>query len=128
MVAGRLFNRTHWRYRNREDTVSTNYVDRLRRLALNDPSLVSEELGVPVRASRLDSKTLALVRLGALISVGGSEPSFAELTDAAISAGATADEIVEVLTSVGGIVGVPRIVTAAPNLLALGIDVNSFAD
>ena len=97
--------------------MSTNYTDRIRRLAAND-------IGATGELTALDAKTLALVRLAALIAVGAAEPSFGEHADAAVSAGATSDEIVDVLVGVGSVVGLPRVVAAAPLLgLALGYDV-----
>ena len=50
-------------------------------------------------------------------------PSYGAETDAAVNAGATATEIVEVLLGVIPIVGLPCVVAAAPNLaMALGYD------
>jgi alkylhydroperoxidase/carboxymuconolactone decarboxylase family protein YurZ len=101
-----------------------NYRDRLRRLALNEPQPLGEMLEV---APALDSRMLAIARLASLIAVGGTEPTFGEYTDAALSAGATADEIVGVLTGVGSVVGVPRVVSAASKVaVALGVDVDQF--
>ena len=75
--------------------------------------------------SELDQKTLALVRIAALVGVGGAQPSFGALSDAAVDAGATADEIVAVLVGVARVVGLPRVVAAAPNVaIALGYDVD----
>jgi alkylhydroperoxidase/carboxymuconolactone decarboxylase family protein YurZ len=100
----------------------TNYRDRLRRLAVNEPNHLSVELSA---IPHLDAKMLATARLAALIAVGGSGPTFGEYTDAALSAGANSDEIVDVLVGIGSVVGVPRVVSAASELaLALGIDVD----
>ena len=50
-------------------------------------------------------------------------PSYGAEADAAVNAGATAAEIVEVLVSVIPIVGFPCVVAAAPKLaVALGYD------
>ena len=76
----------------------------------------------PARAE-LDPKTLALVRLAALVAAGGSLPSYGAQADAAVGAGATAAEIVGVLVSIVDLVGMPCVVAAAPTLaMALGID------
>lgn len=108
-----------------EAAVASNYRDRLRRLAVTMPGL---ELGsIPMTPGRrgLDQKAIALTRLAALIAVGGAGPSFSEHADAAVSAGASADEIVDVLVAVGDVVGAPRVVAAAPKLaLALGYDLD----
>lgn len=97
----------------------------LRRLAINDGSF-AEDAAADSGAgdTHLDAKTLALVRLAALIAVGGTIPSYGAETNAAVSAGATNREIVDVLVGVVSVVGVPSVVTAAPSLgMALGYDV-----
>ena len=107
-----------------------DYTERLRRLAMNDPTLaadVVDEIGTEPK--ELDPRTLALVRLGALVAVGGAVPSFGAHADAAVNAGATADEIVAVLFGVVPIVGLPRVVAAAPRLaMALGYDTDEADD
>ncbi|SDS94227.1 carboxymuconolactone decarboxylase family protein [Microterricola viridarii] len=101
----------------------SNYTQRLRRLAVNQPSVLDDESSVSDPGT-LDPKTLCLARLAALIAVGGAEPSFGEQVTAAVSAGASADEIVDVLFGIASVVGLPRVVAAAPTLaLALGFDV-----
>jgi 4-carboxymuconolactone decarboxylase len=104
-----------------------DYTDRLRRLAINDPRFVDEVFGGPGAASEeLDPKTLALVRLAALVGIGGSVPSYGALADAALDAGATAAQIVDVLVGVARVVGQPRVVAAAPQLgMALGYEINA---
>lgn len=72
----------------------------------------------------LDPKSSALVRIGGLVAVGGAVPSYGELADAAVSAGASNNEIVDVLVALIPIVGLPCVVAAAPKIaLALGYDV-----
>ena len=81
--------------------------------------------GLRGRARSLHPKTLALACVAALVAVGGAAPSFGAETDAAVSAGASAAEIVEVLMGVVSVVGVPSVVAAAPRLaMALGYDVD----
>ena len=104
-----------------------DHTEQLRRLAINDAGFAQHCLrGADAGAAGLDPKTLALVRLAALIAVGdGSGPSFGAHADAAVSAGATAAEIVEVLVGVVPTVGLPRVVAAAPKVgMALGYDIN----
>ncbi|MET0692525.1 MAG: hypothetical protein ABWY56_01265, partial [Propionibacteriaceae bacterium] len=61
----------------------------------------------------------------ALVAVGGAVPSYSAEVDAAVGAGATASEIVEVLVAVVPIVGLPAVVAAAPSLaMGLGYDVD----
>jgi alkylhydroperoxidase/carboxymuconolactone decarboxylase family protein YurZ len=103
-----------------------DHIDQLRRLAINDTRFADDLVcrsDVEV-SSALDQKTLALVRIAALVGVGGAQPSFGALSDAAVDAGATAEEIVAVLVGVARVVGLPRVVAAAPNVaIALGYDV-----
>ncbi len=98
-----------------------DYVDRLRRLAINDAHLTDGT--AEIEAQGLEPKTLALVRLAALVAVGGPQPTYGAEADGAVSAGATTAEIVDVLAGIVSIVGVPSVVAAAPKLaLALGFD------
>ena len=78
-----------------------DYTDRLRRLAINDARFGEDCLcGADVDSGELDPKTLELVRLAALVAVGGAVPSYGAQADAAVNAGATAAEIVDVLVGV----------------------------
>jgi alkylhydroperoxidase/carboxymuconolactone decarboxylase family protein YurZ len=118
----------------RKEALDVDYTDLLRRLALHDERLAADVLGadgasLPGRSLSLDPRTLALVRLAALVAVGGAVPSYSAQADAAVDAGATVDEIVDVLVSVTPVVGLPRVVAAAPKLaLALGHDVDDVDD
>ena len=104
--------------------MALDYMDRLRRLAINDAHSM-EDVGGDVASGDLDPKTLALVRLAALVAVGGAVPSYGAQADSAVSAGATAAEIVDVLVSVIPVVGLPSVVAAAPKLaLGLGHDLD----
>ena len=106
-----------------------DYIDLLRRLALHDERVMAEVVcreasPYPGPPPNLDPRTQALVRLAALIAAGGAVPSYGAHADAAVDAGATAAEIVEVLAAVVPVVGLPCVVAAAPKLaLALGFDV-----
>jgi len=96
----------------------------LRLLTINDEHFAEEGV-TPVASAKLDPKTVALVRIAALVAVGGAVPSYGAEVDAAVSAGATAAEIVEVLLDIVSVVGLPCVVAAAPNMaLALGYDIN----
>jgi 4-carboxymuconolactone decarboxylase len=101
-----------------------DYAERLRRLVINDACFAGAGTGgTGVEPRDLDPKTLALVRLAALVAVGGAVPSYGAQADAAVSAGATAAEIVDVLVGVIPVVGLPAVVATAPKLaLALGYD------
>ncbi|WP_401000621.1 carboxymuconolactone decarboxylase family protein [Agromyces sp. GXQ0307] len=97
-----------------------DYAERLRRFTFNDERIDAEFAD----AAALDGKTFALARIAALVAVGGAEPSFGAEADAAVGAGASPTEIVDVLVAVAPVVGLARVVAAAPKLaLALGCDV-----
>ncbi|WES64036.1 carboxymuconolactone decarboxylase family protein [Microbacter sp. GSS18] len=100
-----------------------NYRELLRRLAANEPGIIDAEGPGSLRAAGLDDQSRALIRLAGLVAVGGSDASYAEQVDAAVSAGLTADAIVAVLFELGPTVGVPRTVTAASSVArGLGYD------
>jgi 4-carboxymuconolactone decarboxylase len=107
-----------------------DYTDLLRRLSLHDDRVTADVICGPGNQSPgldpiLDPRTLALVRLAALVAVGGAVPSYGAQADAAVDAGATAAEIVDVLVGVIPVVGLPCVVAAAPKVaMALGHDVD----
>ena len=104
--------------------------DLLRRLALNDENavrVVLQDVSLPAAAgpAGLDFKTHALVRLGALLSLGAATDSCRLAVDLARAAGADDDEIVGALVAVGPAIGFARLVAVAPRLaLAIGYDVD----
>jgi len=104
--------------------------DLLRRLALNDENAVRAVLQdrpgpAGVDPGGLDFKTQALVRLGALLSVGAATDSCRIAVDVARAAGAHDDELVGALVAVGPAIGFARLVAVAPRLaLAIGYDVD----
>jgi 4-carboxymuconolactone decarboxylase len=101
-----------------------DYTEVLRRLAINDEQFAEECVtGTRTDLVQLDPRTLALVRVAALVAVGGTAPSYGVEADAAVSAGATTAEIVGVLVGIVSVVGLPSVVAAAPGLaMALGCD------
>ena len=106
-----------------------DYKETLRRLALNDDTFVTGVLGMgrdTVAVSRLDRKTHALARLSASLAVDAAPISYQSTVELALAAGATVDEIVGCLIAVAPIIGLARVVSAAPELaLALGFDVDA---
>lgn len=101
-----------------------DYIDRLRRLALNLADS-EDDAGTDWLDPPLDPTTLTLVKLAALVAIGGAGPSYGALVDEALDNGATADEIVATLLGVLPIVALPRVVHAAPLVaLALGHDID----
>src|SRR6185437_16837603 len=63
-----------------------DYAERLRRLVINDACFAGTGTGrTDVEPRNLDPKTLALVRLAALVAVGGAVPSYGAHADAAVN-------------------------------------------
>lgn len=74
-----------------------------------------------LETSTLDTETLMLVRLAALIAVDAGPMSFLLNLGAAADAGIDVEQIRGVLAAVAPIVGSPRVTSAAGNILrALG--------
>ncbi len=103
-----------------------DYTKVLRLLAINDDDFTNTCLTrLATEGGELDPKTLALARIAALIAVGAATASYGAEVDAAISAGATPTEVVDVLVGVVSVVGIPTVVAAAGSLaMALGYDVD----
>jgi 4-carboxymuconolactone decarboxylase len=97
----------------------------LRLLAINDQRF-GGECAAGVDSAELDPKTLALVRLAALVAIRGAAPSYGVEVDAAVGAGASRAEIVSVLVDVVPVVGLPSAVAAATSIgMALGYDIEA---
>ena len=98
-----------------------DHTEVLRLLAINGEGASAIGLG---GTDDLDDKSQALIRLAALIAIGGGAgPSYGEATDAAVSSGASPAEVVGVLVGVLPVVGMARVVDAAPKVgMALGYD------
>ena len=105
------------------------YKELLRRLALNDETVVASALSSsPGTAGMqlLDQKTHALITLSASLAMDAAASSYEPNVELAMAAGASFDEIVECLIVVTPTIGVARAVSAAPELaLALGYDVDA---
>ncbi len=103
--------------------------DLLRRLALNDESTVETVLGADVAdlgGSGLGARTAALLRLAALVATDSPSASYQWGVGVALAAGASEDEIVDLLLVLAPIVGVARVTAAAPELgVALGYDMDA---
>ena len=101
----------------------------LRRLAIVDEGLAGDQaglgLGLP-EAWVLDPKTAALVRLGALAAIGSPAAGLERGTTRALAAGASADEITDVLLAIASVAGFGRAVDAVPGVAdALGYDIEA---
>ena len=106
---------------------AARFQETLRRLTMIEEGFVEDEarLGLgPVKASTLDSKTAALLQVGACVAIGSSAVSLEWSTGRALAAGASKDEIADVLLAIAPVVGLGRVVSAAPEVAtALDYDV-----
>jgi alkylhydroperoxidase/carboxymuconolactone decarboxylase family protein YurZ len=99
----------------------------LLKLAVRDDAYVEQLLGddrANRDASHLDDKTQALVRVAAMVALDAAPPSYMQAIESARAGFASDEEIVGCLIAVLPVVGVARVVSAAPKIgLALGYDV-----
>jgi alkylhydroperoxidase/carboxymuconolactone decarboxylase family protein YurZ len=93
----------------------------LRRLTIIDDGFVEGQAGLgadPAGLSALDPKTAALLQLSVLVAIGSSAYSLQWSTGRALAAGASEDEIAEVLLAIGPVAGLGRVASAAPAVAA----------
>jgi len=94
-----------------------------------DEGFVTSEAGLgldPATASALDVKTAALLRVGACVAIGSPPMCLEWSTGRALAAGASEDEIADVLLAIAPVAGLGRIVCAAPEVAtALGYDIEA---
>ena len=101
----------------------------LRRLAIIDEGFVQDQAGLGLgqaRARVMDPKTAALVQMGALVAIGSPAVCLEWGATQALAAGATEDEITDVLLAVAPAVGLGRVVGATVGVAdGLGYDVQA---
>jgi 4-carboxymuconolactone decarboxylase len=100
----------------------------LRRLTIADPAYVRMlvDPGPTASPSTLDARSAALVQLGGLIANGAPGPIWQQCVSAGRSVGLSPDDMVGGLLTMVAVVGIGRVVEAAPNLArALGYDVDA---
>jgi 4-carboxymuconolactone decarboxylase len=111
------------------NSVMTDYELTLRRLAVSDDRLVASTLAQSepaIGVGHRGEQMRPLFQLAALIAGDGTCASFVA---SALAAGASVEEIVDVLLAVAGTVGGARVVAAAPLLArAVGFDVDEAFD
>jgi alkylhydroperoxidase/carboxymuconolactone decarboxylase family protein YurZ len=99
----------------------------LRRLAMIDEGFVQDEAGLGLGlagVSALDPKTSTLLRVAASVAIGAPAVCLEWSTGLALAAGASEDEIADVLLAIAPVTGLGRVVAAAPDVAtALGYDV-----
>jgi 4-carboxymuconolactone decarboxylase len=113
--------------RARGQTVS--YEETLRSLAMIDEGFVVGQAGLelsPAGTLALDARTAALLQLGASVAAGSARAGLRWSAARALAAGATPDEIADVLLVIAPVAGLGRVVCAAPDVAAaLGYDVTA---
>src|SRR5215471_16086152 len=99
----------------------------LRRLAIIDEGFVEDQAGLGLPASQcLDPKAAALVRVGALVAIGSPGVCLEWSITRALAAGATDDEVTDVLLAIAPVAGLGRVTGAVPGVAAaLGYDVDA---
>jgi 4-carboxymuconolactone decarboxylase len=105
------------------------FQETLRRLAMIDEAFVRDHarLGLcPAGTLTLDARTTSLLQLAVSVAIGSPGVCLEWSTARAVAAGATDDEIADVLLAIAPVVGLGRVVCAAPEVAsALGYDIGA---
>ena len=108
---------------------TVRFQETLRRLAMIDEGFVEDEAGLGVglvKTSALDPKTAALLQVGVSVAIGSPAVCLEWSAGRALAAGASEDEIADVLLAIAPVAGLGRIVAAAPEVAtALGYDITA---
>ena len=106
---------------------TARFQETLRRLAMIDEGFVEDQAGLGLglaATSALDPKTAALLRMAVSVAIGSPAVCLEWSAGRALAAGATEDEIADVLLAIAPVAGLGRVVGAAPDLaIALGYDI-----
>ena len=106
-----------------------SYQEILRRLAIIDDGFVEDRAGLGLGLARtrvLDPRTAALVQVGALAAIGSPAVCLEWSTTRALAAGATEDEITDVLLAIAPVAGLGRVVNAVSGVAdAFGYDIEA---
>ena len=96
---------------------TARFQETLRRLAIFDERLVGAgSRPGPAETPALDAKTTALLQVAASVAIGSSAVCLQWSTTRALAAGATKDEIADVLLVIAAVAGLGRVVSAAPDV------------
>ena len=106
---------------------TVRFEETLRRLAMIDEGFVEDRAGLGLGLagmSALDPKTAALLQVGVSVALGSPAVCLEWGAGRALAAGASEDEIADVLLAIAPVARLGRVVTAAPDVAtALGYDV-----
>jgi 4-carboxymuconolactone decarboxylase len=103
------------------------FQETLRRLAIFDEELAGAGFGPHLAGpGGLDGKSVALLQLAASVALGSSAVCLQWSTSRALAAGATKDEVADVLLAIAPVAGLGRVVSAAPKVAtALEYDIEA---
>jgi alkylhydroperoxidase/carboxymuconolactone decarboxylase family protein YurZ len=108
-------------------SVTPKFQEILRRLAVIDEAFVGQHAGLglgPAGTLALDAKTASLLQLGVSVALGSPAACLEWCTARALAAGATEDEIADVLLVIAPMAGLGPVVGAAADVAtALGYDI-----
>jgi 4-carboxymuconolactone decarboxylase len=108
---------------------TVRFQETLRRLAIIDEGFVEDQAGLGLGLagiSALDPKTAALLHVGVSVALGSPAVCLEWSTSRALAAGASEDEIADVLLAIAPVAGLGRVVAAAPEVAtALGYDIEA---
>jgi 4-carboxymuconolactone decarboxylase len=108
---------------------TVRFQETLRRLAMIDEAFVADEAGLGVglvKTSALDPRTAALLQVAVSVAIGSPAVCLEWGAGRALAAGASEDEIADVLLAIAPVAGLGRVVAAAPDLaIALGYDITA---
>ena len=103
------------------------FEETLRRLAIFDEGFVTAGSGLGLGGTpALDPKTAALLQVGVSVAIGSSAVCLEWSAARALAAGASKDEIADVLLVIAPVAGMGRVVSAAPGIAtALEYDIEA---
>jgi alkylhydroperoxidase/carboxymuconolactone decarboxylase family protein YurZ len=103
------------------------FQETLRRLAIFDEGFVKAGFGLDLAGtSVLDPKTAALLQLGVSMAIGSSTVCLEWSAARVLAAGATKDEVADVLLAIAPVAGMGRVVSAASGVaIALEYDIEA---
>ena len=106
---------------------TARFQETLRKLAMIDEAFVRNQTGLglgPAGTLALDARTASLLQLAVSVAIGSPAVCVEWSTTRALTAGVTEDEIADVLLVIAPVIGLGRVVCAAPDVAtALGYDI-----